>query len=64
MEGTKDIFVNENLTYQRKKLFWLIKQIATGYKFYWTANGNIFTRKTEDSNAIAIRSENDVLLMK
>ena len=35
VEGTQHIFVNENLTQQRKKLFWKTKQRAktAGFKF-------------------------------
>ena len=36
IEGTKQIFINENLTLHRKKLFWKAKQTAKrlGYKFF------------------------------
>ena len=42
VEGTQRLFINENLTYHRKQLFWKIKQKAknAGYRFFWTTNGN------------------------
>ena len=63
VEGTQRLFINENLTYHRKQLFWKTKQKAknAGYRFFWTTNGNIFVRKTENSEATQIKSENDLL---
>ena len=63
VEGTQRIFINENLTYHRQQLFWKTKQKAknAGYRFFWTTNGNIFLRKTENSEATQIKSENDLL---
>ena len=50
VNGVGSIFINENLTYHKKQLFWKSKQKAkeTGFKFYWTLNGNVFVRKSED----------------
>lgn len=66
VEGTQAVYINENLTRQRKKLFWKTKQQAKtcGYKFYWTINGNIFIRQDEDSPSIQIKSENDLAMIK
>ena len=43
------LYVNENLTQQRKRLLWSAKQSATekDYKYVWTNNGKILGRKTE-----------------
>ena len=63
--GTDNIFINENLTHSRKKLFWKVKQKAKSsqYKFYWTSNGNIVVRKSEEFGSIMIKNENDLNLI-
>ena len=63
--GTDNIFINENLTHSKKKLFWKVKQKAKAsqYKFYWTSNGNIFVRKSEEFGSILIKNENDLNLI-
>ena len=63
--GTKRIFINENLTYSRKRLFWKAKEMAKeqNYRFFWTSNGNIFVKKAVDSDTIAIRNELDLKLI-
>ena len=58
----EQLFINENLTQKRERLFWLTKQKAKSleYKFYWTFNGNIFVRKQENTDKIIIRKEEDL----
>ena len=65
VKGTERLFINENLTQQRKKLFWLAKQKmkAADFKFIWTSNGSIFVRKSEDSDTINIKSALDLDLI-
>ena len=60
------IFINENLTYLKKKLFWKSKQKAkeAGFKFFWTMNGNVYVRKLEDDKSILIKNEQDLDLIK
>ena len=60
-EMTK-LFVNENLTHYRKKLFWSTKRAAkaSNYKFFWTANGKILVKKDDNAPVIAILSETDI----
>ena len=60
-EMTK-LFVNENLTHYRKKLFWSIKRAAkaNNYKYFWTANSKIFVKRDDNAPVIAIRHESDV----
>ena len=60
-EMTK-LFVNENLTHYRKKLFWSTKRAAkaNNYKFFWTANGKILVKKDDNAPVIAILSETDI----
>jgi len=40
-------------------LFWLTKQTAKekSYKYYWTVNGQIFVRKDDNLDKIAINCE-------
>ena len=59
--GTEKIFVNINLTKMRKRLFWTVKQKTKkmGYVHYWTANGNVLVRKSDESNPIAIKNDLD-----
>lgn len=66
VKNTKNIFVNENLTKSRKRLLWEAKQKAknAGFKFIWTVNGNIFVRKAEECNSIAIKTNADLQLIK
>ena len=66
IKGVEKIFINENLTYLKKKLFWKSKQKAkeAGYKFFWTMNGNVFVRKLEDDKPILIKNEQDLDLIK
>ena len=61
-----ELYINENLTPFRKRLFWKAKQdaIKADYKFFWTVNGNIFVRKTENSKPLLITTEQDLNLMK
>ena len=50
----------------RKCLFCLVKQKATqiGYMHYWTANENIFVRKSDKSNPITVKYDMVLNLMK
>ena len=66
VRGTEKIFVNENLTKMRKRLFWMVKQKAKkmGYVLYWTANGNVLVRKLDESNPITIKNDLDLNLIK
>ena len=49
VDGMEKVFINKNLTRRRKRLFWNTKQKAKelGYKFFWTHNGQIYTRKVK-----------------
>ena len=63
--GTKSVFINENLTRPRKKLLWMTKQKAklADYKYLWTSNGNIFVRKSEETDALAVKTNDDLRLI-
>lgn len=66
VKGTTKLFLNENLNQNRKHLFWNAKQKAKAheFKFYWTFNGNIFVRKSEESEPICIQSTKDLERIK
>ena len=66
IKGTTNLFINENLTLLRKRLFWKTKQKVkeAGYKYIWTSNGNIFVRKVDEANPIAVNSEKDSNLIQ
>ena len=48
------LFVNENLTHCRKKLFWSTKRAAkaNNYKFFLTASGKILVKKDDNGPVI------------
>ena len=66
IKGVEKIFIDENLTYLKKKLFRKSKQKAkeAGFKFFWTMNGNVYVRKLEDDKPILIKNEQDLDLIK
>ena len=66
VEGTSSVYVNENLTRYRKKLFWSAKQKvkSSRFKYIWTADGNIFLKKSDQSHSLMIKSEKDLELIK
>lgn len=66
VEGVEQVYINENLTSQRKRLFWSTKQKAkqAGFQYYWTSNGNIYARKSNDTLPIAINNNNDLVKIK
>ena len=65
IKGTANLFKNENLTLLRKRLFWKTKQKVkeADYKYIWTSKGNIFVRKADEVNPIAVNSEKDLNLI-
>ena len=50
VNGTEHLYVNENPTKFRKKLFWSAKQKAksNGFRFYWITNENVIVRSSEE----------------
>ena len=62
VQSMNKLYVNENLTQRRKRLFWLAKQKAKelNYKFIWTSNGQIFIREDEKADSLPIRTEYDL----
>jgi len=58
----KKLFINENLTLERKRLLWQTKERAKAmhFKFVWTMNGKIYLRKDEQSESFIIQNETDL----
>lgn len=56
------IYVNEQLTFNNRRLLWLTKTKARecNWQFIWVRNGNIFARKAEKSPAIIIKNNADI----
>ena len=56
------LFINENLTPKRKKLFSLAykKRIELKYQYIWSNNGEIYLRKNSTSDRIKISSLEDI----
>ena len=65
-DGTDHFYINENLTRYRKKLFWNVKTRAKShqFKYYWTSNGNIFVKKSEETQPLLIKSDEDLALIE
>ena len=63
MEGITQLYVNENLTQQRKRLLWCAKQRAVekDYKYVRTNNGKVLARKTEQLLFLHVNWEGDLL---
>ena len=66
VNDTKNIFINENLTQSRKRLFWKTKQRAKSenWKYYWAHNGSILAKKDDNTDAISIKTDLDLNLIK
>ena len=49
-----ELYINENLTQRRKRLFWRSKQQAKelSYKYIWTNNGQIYVQKDKNHERI------------
>ena len=56
------LYINKNLTQRRKRLFWKTKQkaIELDYSYIWSNNGQIYVRKDQDNDRIAIKTESDL----
>ena len=61
VEGMKNLGY-ENLTQRQKQLFWKTKQKAKelGFKYFWSNNGQIYTRENGDAEKIHIKTEDDL----
>ena len=56
------LYINENLTQRRKRLYWKPKQKVSelNYNYIWSNHGQIYVRKDEESNRILIKTESDL----
>ena len=59
IDDMTELYVNNNLTQRRKRLFWRSKQQAKelSYKYIWTNNGQIYVRKDKNHERILIKTE-------
>ena len=58
--------MNENLAQLGKKLFWQTKVKARkmNYQYYWSMNGNIYIKKSANSETLSVKSFEDLSLIK
>lgn len=58
----KYIYINDQLSYNNRQLLWITKTKAKEckWKFVWVKNGNIFTRRNENSPPILINNIADI----
>jgi uncharacterized coiled-coil protein SlyX len=56
------IFVNEVLSRDQSQLFWKARRFKTehNFRFIWTFNQKIYLRKTPESDAMQINSQDDI----
>lgn len=56
------IYVNEYLSFETRQLFHAAREFkkAKNYKFAWTRNQKVFVKKSEDSDAILIKSKHEL----
>lgn len=54
-----DVYIQENLTKQTRKLLWETKQWAreSNFQFVWHSNGKVLVRRTEGDKAIVVKSQ-------
>ena len=59
------IYINESLTKRNKELLYKVrmKKLEKNWKFVWSRNGTIYTRKDENSEFVRINDEKDILKM-
>ncbi|XP_064485959.1 uncharacterized protein LOC135398488 [Ornithodoros turicata] len=58
----QDIYINENLTAQNKRLFFLARERSKllNYRFTWQKNGTLYMRKKDGDEPVKITSELDL----
>jgi DNA repair exonuclease SbcCD ATPase subunit len=61
-----NIFINEQLSKQESDLFYRVRQRKKdlSYKYAWTFHGHVFMRKDKASDAVRIKSEDDLIDLK
>ena len=62
VKGMTQLYVNENLTQQRKRLLWSAKQhaIEKDHKYVWTNNRKNLVKKTEQSLNLHVNCESNL----
>lgn len=60
--SVKFIYINDQLTFNNRKLLWIAKTKAheANWKYVWVKNGNIFARKIENAPSIIINNATDI----
>ena len=50
VDDMENLYINENVTQRRQRLFWLAKQKAKkfNYRYIWSNNGHIYVRKEKE----------------
>lgn len=61
----KYIYINDELTFNNRRLLWLAKTKAkeVNWKYIWVKNGIIFARKTDNSPLFVINNTTDIELI-
>ena len=61
-QDSNPIFVNESMTLQNAVLYKKVREACKRkrFKFYWTVNGKILCKKSENTATIKIKDENDL----
>ena len=61
-----NIYINEVLSREQNTLFWKTRKFKNdeNYKHVWTYNQRIYLRKTSDSDAVQINSEEDLASLR
>ena len=62
LQDSNLIFVKESLTLQNAALYKKVRKVCkrNRFKFYWTVNGKISCKKSENTATIKIKDENDL----
>jgi hypothetical protein len=62
LNGAKEIYINENLTAYRRKLFTEVRKRTKINKWYraWTTDGKIFITKEKGDRAVKINNYSDL----
>ncbi|XP_028166566.1 uncharacterized protein LOC114357242 [Ostrinia furnacalis] len=60
------IYISEHLSPRTRKLFYLAREFAkqNEYKYCWTSGGKVFLRKSEGSQHLLVKDDNDLKSLK
>ena len=62
-DSQNQVFINDHLTKRSKELLWKARNLKRekNYKYVWYKNGNIYLRKNDNTEAMRISNESDLL---